>query len=96
MEKMEQFQKDEVRHHYIAYLLDHMTQKGMSVEMVMGLIREVSRIVFNNHYVSLKQVNKKLEYLGWGKDVLDEKALQLILLFLEDRGFIKVQWEVLN
>jgi len=27
---------------------------------------------------------------------LDEKALQLILLFLEDRGFIKVQWEVLN
>jgi len=73
-----------------------MTQKGMSVEMVMGLIREVSRIVFNNHYVSLKLVNKKLEYLGWGKDVLDEKGLQLILLFLEDHGFIKVQWEVLN
>lgn len=96
MEKMEQFQKDEVRYHYIAYLLDHMTQKGMSVEMVMGLIREVSRIVFNNHYVSLKLVNKKLEYLGWGKDALDEKGLQLILLFLEDHGFIKVQWEVLN
>ncbi|CAD7781561.1 MAG: hypothetical protein KCCBMMGE_01116 [Candidatus Methanoperedenaceae archaeon GB37] len=96
MEKMEQFQKDEVRNHYIAYLLDHMTQKGMSVEMVMGLIREVSRIVFNTYYVSSELVNKKLEYLGWGKDVLDEKGLQLILLFLEDHGFIKVQWEVLN
>jgi len=35
-------------------------------------------------------VNERLEYLGWGKEVLDEKALQLILLVLEEKGIFEV------
>ena len=76
--------------YYVDYLLQHMTNRGMSIEMVKGLIREIEHIALETHYISLKTANKRLEYLGWGKDVLDEKGLQLILLFLEDHGFIKV------
>ncbi len=80
----------------INYLLDHMAKRRVSIDMLRGLIREVGNIAMNTSYVSLKVVNEWLEYLGWGKDVLDEKGLQLILLVLEENGFINVQWQSLN
>ncbi len=80
----------------IDYLLDHMTKRRVNIDVLRGLIREVGNIAMNTSYVSLKVVNEWLEYLGWGKNVLDEKGLQLILLVLEENGFINVQWQSLN
>ncbi|MDL1972652.1 MAG: hypothetical protein LWW78_05355 [Deltaproteobacteria bacterium] len=80
----------------VDYLLDHMVKRGVDIDILKGLIREVGNIAINTSYISLKIVNERLEYLGWGKDVLDEKGLQLILLFLEDSGFIKVKWQALH
>ncbi|MCD6255255.1 MAG: hypothetical protein J7J44_03160 [Deltaproteobacteria bacterium] len=80
----------------VDYLLDHMVKRGMDIDILKGLIREVGNIAINTSYISLKIVNERLEYLGWGKDVLDEKGLQLILLFLEDSGLIKVKWQALH
>jgi len=80
----------------VDYLLDHMVKRGVDIDILKGLIREVGNIAINTSYISLKIVNERLEYLGWGKDVLDEKGLQLILLFLEDSGLIKVKWQALH
>ncbi|KPJ63909.1 MAG: hypothetical protein AMJ45_06725 [Syntrophobacter sp. DG_60] len=80
----------------IDYLLDHMTKRRVNIDVLRGLIREVGNIAMNTSYVSLKVVNEWLEYLGWGKNVLDEKGLQLILLVLEENGLINVQWHSLN
>ncbi len=60
---------------YIDYLLDHMDKRGVSIDMLKGLVREVGNIAMNTSYISLKVVNEWLEYLGWGKDVLDERGL---------------------
>jgi hypothetical protein len=81
---------------YIDYLFSYMTEKGLDEDTMKGLIREVGRIAIDTSYISLKMVNERLEYLGWGKDVLDEKGLQLILSVLEDKGFIQVHWEALH
>ena len=80
----------------VNYLLDHMVKRGVDIDILKGLIREVGNIAINTSYISLKIVNERLEYLGWGKDVLDEKGLQLILLLLEDSGLIKVKWQALH
>ena len=86
----------EMERDIVDYLLDHMAKRGVDIDILKGLIREVGNIAINTSYISLKIVNERLEYLGWGKDVLDEKGLQLILLFLEDSGFIKVKWQALH
>jgi len=76
---------------YIYYLSDHMTKRGVSIDMLKGLIREVGHMAINSSYISLNMVNERLEYLGWGKDVLDEKGLQLILLVLEKKPPIFIE-----
>lgn len=78
----------------VKYLFSYMIEKGLNEDMVKGLIREVGRIAMDYCYVSLRMVNERLEYLGWGKDVLDEKGLQLILSVLEENGLINIQWQV--
>ncbi len=80
----------EMEKDYIDYLSDHMTKRRVSIGMLKGLIREVGHIAIDSSYISLKTVNERLEYLGWGKEVLDEKALQLILLVLEEKGIFEV------
>lgn len=86
----------EMERDIVDYLLDHMVKRGVDIDILKGLIREVGNIAINTSYISLKIVNERLEYLGWGKDVLDEKGLQLILLLLEDSGLIKVKWQALH
>ncbi len=81
---------------YVDYLFSYMMERGLNEDMLKGLIREVGHIAMDTCYISLKMVNERLEYLGWGKDVLDEKGLQLILLVLEDKGFINVQWQAVH
>lgn len=78
---------------YVDYLFSYMIKRGLTEDMVRGLIREVGRIAMDYCYVSLNMVNERLQYLGWGKDVLDEKGLQLILAILEDKGVIQVHWQ---
>lgn len=73
--------------YYIDYLLDHMAKREVNIDMLMGLIRDVGHIVINSSDISLKLVNEQLEHLGWGKNVLDEKGLQLILLVLEEKKY---------
>ena len=76
---------------HIDYLSDHMAKRGVSIDMLKGLIREVGLIAIDSSYISLKTVNERLEYLGWGKDVLDEKGLQLILLVLERKAPVFIE-----
>ncbi len=75
---------------YIDYLLDHMAKRGVNIDMLRGLIRDVGHIVINSSDISLKPVNERLEHLGWGNNVLDEKGFQLILLVLEEKKGIDI------
>ncbi len=41
-----------------------MAKRGVSIDMLKGLIREVGHIAINSSYISLKTANERLEYLN--------------------------------
>jgi hypothetical protein len=64
-------------------LFNRLSVRGLPPEHVPGLIREVYRIVTDSGFFTSAAVNSRLEQLGWGGQVLDESAFQLIVSLLE-------------
>ncbi len=52
--------------------------KGFLPIEISGLIKDVSCALDNHKYVTLTDINRELEELGWGIDIIDNVTYELI------------------
>ena len=64
-------------------LLERLASKGMEVSNIPAYMRDVANSITANGYFSLRDVNKRLNLLGWQNFKLDDHTLQLIIAYLE-------------
>ena len=60
-------------------LLQRLTEKGLSKDMLPGFIRNLTRTLYANPDISLRELNRKLDWLGWDQIEIDMYTLDLIL-----------------
>lgn len=93
--EMEDIDKDLGLKH-LRLLVRRMARKGIGVDTIPRLIMDVGIILIDSKYVSCNLVNERLAHLGWGKSILDETSLGLIIIILENQGALKVRKKTLH
>jgi hypothetical protein len=71
-------------------LLRRLINKGLSREMLPGFIRNLTRTVYYNPDITIRELNRRLDWLGWSQIEIDMYTLDLILAdgVLHDLGKI--------
>ena len=80
-------------------LIQRLEKKGLDSNLIPSFIRSLANCYVVNPHLSLSQVNRKLQYLGWEGVEMDYHTLQLVLSCFEDEGLKRletkpVQWFV--
>jgi hypothetical protein len=60
-------------------LLQRLINKGLSREMIPGFVRNVTRTVFSRPDITLRELNRRLDWLGWDQIEIDMHTLDLML-----------------
>ena len=60
-------------------LLQRLADKGVSREMLPGFIRNLTHTLYTKPDISLRELNRKLGWLGWDQIEIDMHTLDLIL-----------------
>jgi hypothetical protein len=60
--------------------------KGLTRVEIKLLTEDILNIFGHGGFYSTGILNRKLEHLGWGKNILDNHLLDLILYYLEREG----------
>ena len=60
-------------------LLQRLINMGLSRDMVPGFIRNLTRTIYSNPDISIRELNRKLDWLGWNQIEIDMHTLDLIL-----------------
>ena len=63
----------------IDLLFSRLSERGVAASHVPYLVRDIMYSVGNDIHISPEDINIRLDSLGWGKDILDEYTLELIL-----------------
>lgn len=66
-------------------------QKGLTPVEVKRLTRDILNIIGHGGFYSVDILNRKLEVLGWGRNVVDRYIFDLIIYYLEYEGTYKVE-----
>jgi hypothetical protein len=65
-------------------LMTRLMDKGVEIKIIPALMRDtINAIGNNNHEQNIKELNKQIQFLGWGDFELDEYTFQLIVANLE-------------
>jgi hypothetical protein len=67
----------------VATLTERLAGKGMKICTIPAFIRDLANTMAANVYLSLQELNRRLESLGWDDFELDDYTLQLIIAILE-------------
>ncbi|MFO7985322.1 MAG: hypothetical protein R6U38_05620 [Desulfatiglandaceae bacterium] len=67
-------------------LISRLIKKGLAVDQIPGLIRDVKNSLNDNGDINAFMVNQKLAYLGWEEGMVDEYIFHLILPVLNQKG----------
>jgi hypothetical protein len=70
----------------IRVLIERLVGKGMEINNIPAYIRDLANTVSVNGYLSLQELNGRLEMLGWDDFELDDHTLQLIMANFETDG----------
>ena len=70
-------------------LLSRLSSRGVMPSHVPYLVRDVLNIVKDDSLISLKNINDRLESLGWTKDIIDDFVLELTFRLM-DSGVIDI------
>jgi len=70
----------------IRVLIERLVGKGMEINNIPAYIRDLANSVSFNGYSSLRELNGRLEMLGWTDFELDDHTLQLIMANFETDG----------
>jgi len=60
-------------------LLRRLMDKGLSRDMMPGFIRNLTRTIYSNPNITIRELNRKLDWLGWNQIEIDMHTLDLIL-----------------
>ncbi|MEW6669848.1 MAG: hypothetical protein AB1512_31955 [Thermodesulfobacteriota bacterium] len=69
----------------VELLILKLSQRGILFGQIPRLIKDVLNILRSPGQWAASSLNERLDYLGWGKQVLDEFTLQLIVFLVENR-----------
>ena len=70
--------------------------KGLMPIEIKRLIRDILNLIGNGGFYNASILNKKLEHLGWRKNILDNCIFELILYYFEYEGTYKVKVYIEN
>ena len=73
--------------HLNQVLIQRLKDKGVGSNKIDGFIRNLANLYFANPDMSLSQINKKMQYLGWDDLELDYHTLQLLLACFDLKDF---------
>ncbi len=65
--------------------------KGLMPIEIKRLSKDILNIIGNGGFYNAGILNKKLECLGWGKNMVDNYIFELILYYFEYEGTYKVE-----
>ena len=65
--------------------------KGLMPIEIKRITRDILNIIGHGGFYSTDILNRKLERLGWGKNIVDNYIFDLILYYLECEGTYKVE-----
>ena len=74
----------------VELLILKLSQRGILFGQIPRLIKDVLNILRSPGPWAPSSLNEKLDYLGWGKQILDEFTLQLIVFLSENREVSRV------
>ena len=72
-------------------LIHRLTQRGIPVDHIPVLVRNVLQIIGDGGFFTSQLVNAKLEKQGWPPGLLDETNFQLIVFILETEWGYRVR-----
>ena len=67
----------------LRFLIERLMDRGITPSHISGLVRNVVNVIGNGGFFTTELVNRQLELLGWGQEILDETSFQLIVSVLE-------------
>jgi len=77
----------------IRILIQRMARKGMEITAIPAYIRDLANTLAVNGYLSLQELNGRLQSLGWDDFELDDYTLQLITATFElDLAYKPPHW----
>ena len=82
--------------HLHKYLIERLTARGLALEHIPGVVRNVLHVIGEGGVFTTEMVNEQLELLGWGPEALDETSFQLIVYLLESEFGYKVSHYSIN
>ena len=73
----------------IRSLIERLAGKGLEIIIIPAYIRDLANIIVgNNGYLSLPELNRQLQLLGWDDFELDDHTFQLLMAIFEIDGLI--------
>ena len=72
-------------------LVDRLKRKGMARNAIPAFVRSLANIILGIPDITLGEVRRRLQSLGWDDFELDHHTLQLVIAILEDESLIHVK-----
>lgn len=72
----------------IRSLIERLAGKGLEISIIPAYIRDLANIIVGNGYLSLPELNRQLQLLGWDDFELDDRTFQLLMAIFEIDGLI--------
>ncbi|MBW2307586.1 MAG: hypothetical protein JRG73_11705 [Deltaproteobacteria bacterium] len=72
---------------FLDILIDRLEKKGIQFRAIPGYIRSIALIIADYPRLNLREVDGKLQLLGWNDFELDDHTFQLVVAIIEDREF---------
>ena len=73
----------------VEIVAERLVEKGMEVTSIPAFIRNVANIMVAHPSASVDELNKHLQFVGWGDFKLDDYILQLIIAAFESSNSFK-------
>jgi hypothetical protein len=72
-------------------LLDKLCRRGLLLGQIPRFLKDVLNITDGYGAMTAVDLNRRLQRLGWGDQVMDAYTLELVIYLLENRGESVVQ-----
>ena len=66
-------------------LIFRLSERGLLFVHIPRFIKDVVNMIRDSDQTATMFLNQRLDFLGWGKQILDEFTLQLILFLAENQ-----------
>jgi len=77
----------------IKILVDRLVGKGMEILTIPAYVRDLANIMVMNRYSNLRELNRRLQLLGWNDFEIDNYTRELVTAIFEPRSEYKPsQW----